>query len=160
MRLHVELDSLQENGRTGNRNITADDLIVAAQRILTPYSLDVRDVVWWSVCETGQRLTDKFDDSPADNRAPRVFIAGDACHIHSPKAGQGMRVSMGDAFNLGWKLVSGAARPVSSRPAAQLFRWAAVGGQGPDRLRPGVGARDRRKIGRRQRCTKVPAILH
>jgi phenol 2-monooxygenase (NADPH) len=35
-----------------------------------------------------------------------VFIAGDACHTHSPKAGQGMNVSMQDAFNLGWKLVA------------------------------------------------------
>ena len=35
-----------------------------------------------------------------------MFIAGDACHTHSPKAGQGMNVSMGDAFNLGWKLAS------------------------------------------------------
>jgi hypothetical protein len=33
-----------------------------------------------------------------------AFIAGDACHTHSPKAGQGMNVSMQDAFNLGWKL--------------------------------------------------------
>jgi len=46
---------------------------------------------------------------PADEiaaRLPRVFIAGDACHTHSPKAGQGMNVSMQDAFNLGWKLAS------------------------------------------------------
>ncbi len=35
-----------------------------------------------------------------------MFIAGDACHTHSPKAGQGMNVSMQDAFNLGWKLAS------------------------------------------------------
>jgi phenol 2-monooxygenase len=35
-----------------------------------------------------------------------VFIAGDACHTHSPKAGQGMNVSMQDGFNLGWKLAS------------------------------------------------------
>jgi phenol 2-monooxygenase len=33
-----------------------------------------------------------------------VFIAGDACHTHSAKAGQGMNVSMADAWNLGWKL--------------------------------------------------------
>jgi phenol 2-monooxygenase len=48
------------------------------------------------------------------SREPRVFIAGDACHTHSAKAGQGMNVSMQDAFNLGWKLVSvldGRARP-------------------------------------------------
>jgi phenol 2-monooxygenase len=35
-----------------------------------------------------------------------VFIAGDACHTHSPKAGQGMNVSLADGFNLGWKLAS------------------------------------------------------
>jgi phenol 2-monooxygenase len=34
------------------------------------------------------------------------MLAGDACHTHSPKAGQGMNVSMGDTFNLGWKLIS------------------------------------------------------
>ena len=44
---------------------------------------------------------------------PRVFIAGDACHTHRAKAGQGMNVSMQDAFNLGWKLaaVLGGRRP-------------------------------------------------
>jgi phenol 2-monooxygenase len=45
---------------------------------------------------------------------PRVFIAGDACHTHSAKAGQGMNVSMQDAFNLGWKLAAvldGRAKP-------------------------------------------------
>ena len=43
-----------------------------------------------------------------------MFIAGDACHTHSPKAGQGMNVSMRDTFNLGWKLAAvlrGQARP-------------------------------------------------
>ena len=47
-------------------------------------------------------------------RLPRVFIAGDACHTHSAKAGQGMNVSMHDAWNLGWKLgavLRGRARP-------------------------------------------------
>ena len=39
-------------------------------------------------------------------RLPRVFIAGDACHTHSAKAGQGMNVSMADTWNLGWKLAA------------------------------------------------------
>jgi phenol 2-monooxygenase len=66
-------------------------------------------VPWWSVYEIAQRICDKYDDVPADQvhaRPPRVFIAGDACHTHSPKAGQGMNVSMQDAFNLGWKLAA------------------------------------------------------
>jgi phenol 2-monooxygenase len=69
----------------------------------------VKEVAWWSVYEIGQRLCDKFDDVPEEEvgtRSPRVFIAGDACHTHSPKAGQGMNVSMQDSFNLGWKLAS------------------------------------------------------
>jgi len=107
-RLYIELDKLRTGERVSNRNITVDHLIAAAQRIVRPYSLDVKQVAWWSVYEIGQRLTDKFDDVPANeigSRLPHVFICGDACHTHSPKAGQGMNVSMGDAFNLGWKLV-------------------------------------------------------
>ncbi|MBY6058212.1 FAD-dependent monooxygenase [Leisingera daeponensis] len=106
-RMYVELDKLNPDERVSNRNLTAADIIAAANRIMTPYAIDVKEVVWWSVYEIGHRLTDKFDDVPADEtacRAPRVFTAGDACHTHSPKAGQGMNVSMGDTFNLGWKL--------------------------------------------------------
>ena len=108
-RLYIELDKLDAGERISNRNITADDLIAAARRILKPHTLDVKEVAWWSVYEIGQRLCDKFDDVPQEDvakRLPRVFIAGDACHTHSPKAGQGMNVSMQDGFNLGWKLAS------------------------------------------------------
>jgi phenol 2-monooxygenase len=65
----------------------------------------VKQVAWHSVYEVGHRVTDKFDDvDPGEDRAPRVFLTGDACHTHSAKAGQGMNVSMQDGFNLGWKL--------------------------------------------------------
>jgi 2-polyprenyl-6-methoxyphenol hydroxylase-like FAD-dependent oxidoreductase len=39
-------------------------------------------------------------------RAGRVFIAGDAAHVHSPLGGQGMNTGIGDAMNLGWKLAA------------------------------------------------------
>jgi phenol 2-monooxygenase len=108
-RFYVELDKLNPNERVTSRNIAVDHLIAAVQRIIRPYTLEVKEVPWWSVYEIGQRLCDKFDDVPEETvatRLPRVFIAGDACHTHSPKAGQGMNVSMQDAFNLGWKLAS------------------------------------------------------
>ena len=107
-RLYIEMDRLHADERVSNRNITVDDLIAAARRILNPHALDVKEVPWWSVYEIGQRLCDKFDDVPQEDaeRLPRVFIAGDACHTHSPKAGQGMNVSMQDGFNLGWKLAA------------------------------------------------------
>ena len=103
VRVYVEMDKLAADERVSARAITLDDLIRAAQRILQPYSFEVKETAWWSVYEIGQRLCERFDDG-AQN--PRVFIAGDACHTHSPKAGQGMNVSMQDAFNLGWKLAA------------------------------------------------------
>lgn len=109
VRLYVELDQLGEHERAADRGMGADNIIAKAQRIFRPFKLDVKEVVWWSIYEIGHRLTDKFDDVPEDQmaaRAPRVMLAGDACHTHSPKAGQGMNVSMGDTFNLGWKLIA------------------------------------------------------
>jgi phenol 2-monooxygenase len=108
-RLYIEMDKLGVDERVSDRNISAEHLIAAAKRIFKPHTLDVKEVAWWSVYEIGQRLCDKFDDVPEaeiDRRLPRVFIAGDACHTHSPKAGQGMNVSMQDGFNLGWKLAA------------------------------------------------------
>ncbi|MEM8935608.1 MAG: FAD-binding monooxygenase [Pseudomonadota bacterium] len=108
-RIYIEMDKLTDGQRLSIKDVTVDQLIDAANGVFRPYSLDVREVVWWSIYEVGHRLTDKFDDVAADkvdSQLPRVFIAGDACHTHSAKAGQGMNVSMGDAFNLGWKLVS------------------------------------------------------
>ena len=106
-RMYVELDKLNPDERIANRNLTVDHMIAAANRIMQPYTIDVKEVVWWSIYEIGHRMTDRFDDVPEGETAtrnPRVFTAGDACHTHSPKAGQGMNVSMGDTFNLGWKL--------------------------------------------------------
>lgn len=109
VRLYVELDKLAEDERVAERGLNADDIIAKAKRILHPYALEVKEIIWSSIYEIGHRLTDTFDDVPpgdASSRTPRVMLAGDACHTHSPKAGQGMNVSMGDTFNLGWKLVA------------------------------------------------------
>lgn len=105
-RMYVELDKLKDGEKAASKKFTQDDMIAAANRIIKPYSLDVKEIVWWSIYDIGHSITDKFDDVPeGSDRAPRVFTAGDACHTHSPKAGQGMNVSMQDTFNLGWKLV-------------------------------------------------------
>jgi phenol 2-monooxygenase len=107
-RMYVDLGEVAADDNGAVRETTVETAIAKANRILHPYTLDVKDVAWYSVYEVGHRLTDKFDDVPAEEpgRTPRVFIAGDACHTHSAKAGQGMNVSMQDGFNLGWKLGS------------------------------------------------------
>ena len=130
-RLYVELDSLGDDERVADLDLGVEAIIAKAKRILRPHSFDVKSVVWWSIYEIGHRLTDRFDDVPKGqtaHRAPRVMLAGDACHTHSPKAGQGMNVSMGDAFNLGWKLIS----VLTGRSSPDLLhsysaeRWAAA----------------------------------
>ena len=106
-RMYVDLGEVADTDRGQVRHTTLEQVIAKANRILHPYTLDVRNVAWHSVYEVGHRVTEKFDDVPAaltGIRSPRVFIAGDACHTHSAKAGQGMNVSMQDGFNLGWKL--------------------------------------------------------
>jgi phenol 2-monooxygenase len=125
--MYVELDKLNPDERVASRNFTEAHMIAAANRIMAPYTIDVKEVVWWSIYEIGHRMTDRFDDvSEGADRTPRVFTAGDACHTHSPKAGQGMNVSMQDTFNLGWKL----AHVLTGRAGARLLhsysaeRWA------------------------------------
>ena len=118
-RMYVELDKLRPEEKAAQRKLTQDDMIAAANRIIKPFSVDVKEVVWWSIYDIGHSLTDKFDDVGDDeSRNPHVFVAGDACHTHSPKAGQGMNVSMQDTFNLGWKLV----HVLQGRAAAKLLR--------------------------------------
>jgi len=109
VRLYIEFDALVENERAANRGVTSDQLVEKARKILSPFEFEAAQVAWSSAYEIGQRVCDRFDDVSQNARAvsePRVFIAGDACHTHSPKAGQGMNVSMADAFNLGWKLAA------------------------------------------------------
>ena len=117
VRLYVDLGEIDPANREAFRVITAETVIQTARRVLHPYTLDVRSVAWFAVYQVGQRVTDRFDDiadGEPEDRLPRVFIAGDACHTHSAKAGQGMNVSMQDTYNLGWKLAAvldGRARP-------------------------------------------------
>jgi len=59
----------------------------------------VRRVVWQSRYGHQTRMVDRY-------RVGRVFIAGDAAHVHPPSGAQGLNTGVQDAFNLGWKLVS------------------------------------------------------
>lgn len=106
-RLYIDLGTVAPGQGEAIRATPAAATIARAQRILRPYTLDIRAVARYAVYEVGHRISDRFDDVPAAGyqaRMPRVFIAGDAAHTHSAQAGQGMNVSIQDGFNLGWKL--------------------------------------------------------
>ncbi|MFD6156231.1 FAD-dependent monooxygenase [Nocardia sp. NPDC060256] len=88
-------------------NMTADDVpeltLEAVQKILDERSgrSDIRlyDLNWISVYRVNVRMVDRF-------RVGRVFLAGDAAHVHSSSGGQGLNTSVQDAYNLGWKLAA------------------------------------------------------
>ncbi|MEU5263717.1 FAD-dependent oxidoreductase [Amycolatopsis sp. NPDC021455] len=61
--------------------------------------LRLREPEWSSLWRANVRLADRY-------REGRVFLAGDAAHIHSPAGGQGMNTGIQDAHNLGWKLAA------------------------------------------------------
>jgi len=96
VRFYIELSTTD----TPAKDITLPQLHHKAAQILHPYKLEIAETAWWSAYVIGQRLAADF------HAYNRVFLAGDACHTHSPKAGQGMNVSLQDGFNIGWKLAS------------------------------------------------------
>ncbi|MFD3325440.1 FAD-dependent monooxygenase [Streptomyces sp. NPDC058701] len=104
---------------------------------LSPQPTTASTMRWASVFRISHRIVDRYGDG-------RVFVAGDAAHIHPPTGAQGMNTGIQDAFNLAWKLalaVAGAAgprllasydaerRPVGEEVVGRTVRHAAEGVQ-------------------------------
>jgi 2-polyprenyl-6-methoxyphenol hydroxylase-like FAD-dependent oxidoreductase len=74
-----------------------------------PVGIKLDNAVWISAFRINERQVPTYGSG-------RVFLAGDAAHIHSPAGGQGMNTGMQDAFNLAWKLAL-TARGLTTSPA-------------------------------------------
>ncbi|EPQ27980.1 uncharacterized protein PFL1_04307 [Pseudozyma flocculosa PF-1] len=125
VRFYIQISSTSDGAadaatKVDRHNITWQRILKAAQTIIKPYRLEIseRDLHWWTAYQIGQRVASGF------SLHDRVFIAGDACHTHSPKAGQGMNVSMMDTYNLVWKVAKVLQRqsPRSILPTYQAER--------------------------------------
>ncbi|KAL3478686.1 FAD binding domain-containing protein [Aspergillus californicus] len=97
---------LKNNAKLRRSKITLEGILQQVTDAFQPYYIRPKreDAVdWWAAYQIGQRVCPEF--SVKDTKeVGRIFIVGDACHTHSPKAGQGMNVSMMDSYNLSWKL--------------------------------------------------------
>ncbi|HET8600988.1 MAG TPA: FAD-dependent monooxygenase [Segeticoccus sp.] len=91
---------------TGDAQVALDRLVQA-----TGLAATVTGCRWSSVVALQHRLAETFQRGP-------VFLVGDAAHVHSPAAAQGMNSGLLDAVNLGWKLAFAARH----RPAVTLLR--------------------------------------
>ncbi|MGC9544529.1 FAD-dependent monooxygenase [Streptomyces sp. UG1] len=78
--------------------VTLDDLFAAMKRI-TGLALTTGTARWLTRWYTPTRQADRY-------RTGRVFLAGDAAHVHFPLGGQALSTGLEDAMNLGWKLAA------------------------------------------------------
>src|SRR5262249_29993436 len=83
------------------RDVNAETLTFAeiSDRAINHMKVTIGKVNWFSTYHVHHRVTQHFHKG-------RVFLAGDAAHIHSPAGGQGMNTGIGDAINLAWKLAA------------------------------------------------------
>ncbi|OTA65132.1 hypothetical protein K449DRAFT_431718 [Hypoxylon sp. EC38] len=98
VRLYIQIASSTDPDWSPRKTATAEEVQASAKKILHPYLIEWETVEWYSVYPIGQGISDKYT---IDHR---VFLGGDACHTHSPKAGQGMNTAFLDALNLAWKI--------------------------------------------------------
>ncbi|KAI0539199.1 FAD binding domain-containing protein [Xylaria digitata] len=98
VRLYIQIASSTDLDWSPRKTATAEEVQASAKRILQPYSIEWETLEWYSVYPIGQGISDRYT---LDHR---VFLGGDACHTHSPKAGQGMNTAFLDAQNLAWKI--------------------------------------------------------
>lgn len=75
-----------------------------------PMDIRLHGLTWATRWRANKRLATRF-------RQDRVFLAGDAAHVHPPTGGQGLNTGVGDAYNLGWKLADGAEELLASYEA-------------------------------------------
>ena len=98
VRLYIQIASSTDPDFDPRKSATVEEVQEAAKKIFQPYDCEWDRVEWYSVYPIGQGLADKYT---LDNR---VFMGGDVCHTHSPKAGQGMNTAFHDAINWVWKI--------------------------------------------------------
>ncbi|HSS29066.1 MAG TPA: FAD-dependent monooxygenase [Usitatibacter sp.] len=94
---HIRLvGTVRDDAATRHGELGWDDV---SKDIIRRMRIEVRKVNWFSTYHVHHRVADEF-------RSGRVFLLGDAAHIHSPVGGQGMNTGIGDAINLAWKLAA------------------------------------------------------
>jgi hypothetical protein len=86
----------------GDIDLSTDGLTALVADRTGRDDIRIQSVLWASAFSMNARLADRY-------RVGRVFLVGDAAHIHPPTGGQGLNTSVQDAYNLGWKLAAVAA---------------------------------------------------
>jgi hypothetical protein len=98
VRLYIQIASSTDSDWNPRKTATAEEVQKRAKEIMKPYTITWDRVEWYSAYPIGQGIAERY------TLDERVFMGGDVCHTHSPKAGQGMNTAFLDAVNLAWKI--------------------------------------------------------
>ncbi|KVG73693.1 FAD-binding protein [Burkholderia ubonensis] len=84
--------------RMDTKEFTVEQAVAKINRAMQPHTLRFKELVWFSQFSVKESVAEHYAI------ADRVFLAGDACHIHSVNGGQGLNTGLADAFNIMWKI--------------------------------------------------------
>jgi 2-polyprenyl-6-methoxyphenol hydroxylase-like FAD-dependent oxidoreductase len=84
--------------RMDTKDFTLEEAINKINLAMRPHTLRFEKIVWFSQFSVKESVAENFFVQD------RIFLAGDACHVHSVNGGQGLNTGLADAFNLMWKL--------------------------------------------------------
>ncbi|PSN64160.1 putative phenol 2-monooxygenase [Corynespora cassiicola Philippines] len=93
IRIGFTVDELKDRD-----SLKLEEMLATIQKGFYPYEVKLKKVDWFGVFKSFQRMATKLSEKE------RIFLAGDALHTHSPKAGIGMNFSLQDTYDLGWKI--------------------------------------------------------
>lgn len=88
-RFYIRMDTLDFN---------LEEVVAKINRAMKPHYLRFKEIEWFSSFSVKESVAEKFSIQE------RIFLAGDASHVHSMNGGQGLNTGLADAFNLIWKL--------------------------------------------------------
>ncbi|PCE32951.1 FAD-binding protein [Burkholderia ubonensis] len=84
--------------RMDTKEFTVEQAVAKINRAMQPHALRFKELVWFSQFSVKESVAEHYAI------ADRIFLAGDACHIHSVNGGQGLNTGLADAFNIMWKI--------------------------------------------------------
>ncbi|KAK3814335.1 MAG: FAD binding domain-containing protein [Benniella sp.] len=88
----------EEHARCKSEDLTLEKFQEMVDKTAYPVKMELLDCDWLTYYRVNERLAERY------THEGRIFLSGDAAHVHSPAGGQGLNMGLQDAFNLTWKM--------------------------------------------------------